>query len=88
MSLNKAINATIALIEGRLTGKDEPAGIRLLRLAADKDNNEAMHHLAFHLFAGRIVSPDAVEAERLLSTAAGAGHAGSDRAGNQHPPLF
>jgi TPR repeat protein len=52
----------VVLIEGRLTSKDQQAGLRLLRLAAEKDNPEAMRQLASRLVAGDIVSQDFAEA--------------------------
>ena len=49
--------------------------MHLLKLAADKDNLDAMYRLGVLYAQGAVVSKDALEAVRLFTKASEAGHA-------------
>jgi TPR repeat protein len=75
----------IALLDGRGAAKDPQEAVRLLKAAADKDNHDAIYRVAMLYAHGLkdaqglndIVSKDALEAARLLTRAAEAGHSPS-----------
>jgi TPR repeat protein len=69
----------IALLDGRGTAKDPQEAVRLLKAAADKDNYDAIYRVAMlyaHGLEG-IIGKDALEASRLLTKGAEAGHSPS-----------